>query len=69
MEQVTFGTSSSVSVSAESEEEAHKIFNGLAEGGNITMPIEKMFWNALFGMLTDKFGVQWMINYDYNQHK
>jgi PhnB protein len=31
------------------------------------MPLEKCFWGALFGMFTDKFGIQWMVNYDYNR--
>ncbi len=59
------GTNVSLSIIAESEAEADKIFNGLAEGGTITMPLEKTFWNAYFGMLTDKFGFHWMVNYDY----
>ena len=67
MPQVTFGTNSSISLSPESEEEAHKLFNGLSAGGKITMPLEKMFWGALFGMFTDKFGIQWMVNYEYSQ--
>ncbi|GGI23421.1 VOC family protein [Pedobacter mendelii] len=67
MPNVTYGTGVSLSVDAESEEEAHNMFNGLARGGKATMPLDKMFWNALFGMLTDKFGIQWMINYDYNK--
>jgi PhnB protein len=33
------------------------------------MPMEKTFWGALFGLLTDKFGINWMVNYDYNQQK
>lgn len=68
MPQVTFGTNSSISLSPESEEEAHKLFNGLSAGGKVSMPLEKMFWGALFGMFTDKFGVQWMINYEYDQN-
>ena len=67
MPQVTFGTNSSISLSPESEEEAHKLFNGLSAGGKITMPLEKMFWDALFGMFTDKFGIQWMVNYEDSQ--
>ncbi|MCZ4223366.1 VOC family protein [Pedobacter rhodius] len=66
MPPATFGTGISLSVDASSEEEAYKLFNDLAEGGKATMPLDKMFWGALFGMLTDKFGIQWMVNYDYN---
>lgn len=64
MPQVTFGTNSSICITPDSEEEAVKLFNGLAEGGNVGMPLEKMFWGAMFGFLTDKFGVQWMVNYE-----
>jgi PhnB protein len=38
------------------------IFNLLGEGGNITMPLQDTFWGAKFGMLTDKFGINWMFN-------
>ncbi len=62
---VTQGDALSVSVGTESEDEATRIFNGLAEGGTIKMPLQKTFWGAFFGMLTDKFGVHWMVNYDY----
>ena len=59
------GDNISLSLSAESEEEAIKIFNGLAEGGTNQMPLQKTFWGAFFGMLKDKFGIQWMVSYDY----
>lgn len=67
MEQVKPGTNMSISISTDSEAEADQLFNGLAVGGNVQMPLQKMFWNAYYGMLTDKFGIQWMVNYDYNQ--
>ncbi|WP_316831955.1 VOC family protein [Pedobacter aquatilis] len=67
MPKATFGNGISISVDASSEAEAHQIFDGLSAGGKATMPLDKMFWGALFGMLTDKFGIQWMVNYDYNQ--
>ncbi len=63
----TAGTNFAVSINAENEEEAKKLFNGLSNGGKITMPLEKTFWGALFGMFTDKFGIHWMVNYDYEQ--
>lgn len=63
MEQVKFGTNSSITIDAESREEADRYFNGLAEGGKIGMPMDDMFWGAYYGMLTDKFGIQWMINF------
>ena len=63
----TAGNNFSISVNADSEAEADKLFNGLAAGGKVTMPLQKTFWGAYFGMLTDKFGIQWMVNYDFNQ--
>jgi len=62
---LTVGNNFSLSISAESEKEADKIFNGLSAGGKVDVPMSKMFWGAYFGMLTDKFGIQWMINYDF----
>ena len=38
-------------------------------GGQVSMPLEKAFWGAYFGMLTDQFGIQWMVNYDYKQQQ
>ena len=64
MEQATFGTNSSISVSVDSRPEADRIYNALSRGGKINMPMADMFWGAYYGMLTDRFGVQWMVNYD-----
>ncbi|HEU4551986.1 MAG TPA: VOC family protein [Chitinophaga sp.] len=61
------GDNLSIAISAASEEEAKKLFNSLSAGGTVTMPLEKAFWGSLFGMFTDKFGVQWMVSYDYNR--
>ena len=57
-----FGNNAHISVQLNDKDEATRIFNGLAAGGNVTMPLADQFWGATFGMLTDKFGVQWMIN-------
>ncbi len=62
------GNNFSVSVNTESKEEADRIFNGLTAEGQITMPMENTFWGAYFGMLTDKFGIQWMVNFDHENH-
>ena len=51
----------SLSISVDNENEARRYFDALAEGGNVTMPLSKTFWSPLFGMVTDKFGVGWMI--------
>ncbi len=63
----TPGSNFSISVNPASEEEATRIFNGLSVGGQVTMPLDHAPWGALFGMLTDKFGIAWMVNYEKNQ--
>ena len=60
------GNNISLSINAENEADADTLFNGLSAGGKVTMAMNKTFWNAYFGMFTDKFGIQWMVNYDYN---
>jgi PhnB protein len=60
------GDNVSLSLSVGSEEEARKLFGALSVGGKVTMPLEQMFW-GYFGMCTDKFGIQWMVNYDSSQ--
>lgn len=55
---------SKISVSAESREEAEKIFNGLSVGGNVEMPITDSPWGSYFGMFRDKYGIEWMVDYD-----
>ncbi len=54
----------SLSLNLDSKDNADKFFNALANGGKIIMPIGNVPWNAYFGMLNDKFGVHWMINFD-----
>jgi PhnB protein len=51
-----------VTISVDDPGEADRIFYALAENGTVTMPIEKTFWAARFGMLIDRFGTPWMIN-------
>lgn len=58
------GTNYAISINTDSREEADKLFNGLSEGGKVTMPLANTFWGAYFGMFTDKFGINWMVNYD-----
>jgi PhnB protein len=42
--------------------DAERIFNALADGGKVGMPLQQTFWAARFGMVTDRFGIPWMIN-------
>jgi len=60
----TEGNNFSISVSAGSRDEAERIFKGLADGGKETMPLQDTFWGAYFGMLEDRFKINWMVNYD-----
>ena len=58
------GNNISLSINTDSREEADLIFNGLSAGGKVSMPLADTFWGAYFGMWTDKFGINWMVNYD-----
>ena len=60
---VTQGNNMHISIEPDTREEATRIFEELSAEGNITMPLQDMFWGAYFGSFTDKFGVNWMINY------
>ena len=53
-------------ISAESKEEADKLFKGLSAGGQIEMPIADSPWGSYFGMFRDKYGIEWMVNFDPN---
>lgn len=53
-----------ISIGAESREEADKLFQGLSAGGNIEMPMADGPFGAYFGMFTDKYGIQWMMQFD-----
>jgi PhnB protein len=57
------GNNISISVHPGSKQEADRIFAALAQGGTITMPIANQFWGDYFGSLTDRFGINWMVNY------
>lgn len=58
------GNNFSISINADNKEEADKLFNGLSKDGQVTMPMNLTFWSAYFGMFTDKFGINWMVNFD-----
>lgn len=58
------GNNISLSINTDSREEAEHLFNGLSENGTVTMPLADTFWGAYFGMWTDQFGINWMVNYD-----
>lgn len=59
---------SKIVISAESKEEADKLFNGLSVGGQVEMPISDSPWNTYFGMFRDKYGIEWMVEFDPNNN-
>lgn len=59
---------SKISVGTESREEADKIFSGLSAGGTVEMPISDSPWGSYFGMFRDKFGIEWMVDFDANHN-
>jgi len=63
------GNNVSLSLSFESREEQTKAFNALAEGGTVKMALQDTFWGAYFGMLTDKFGIHWMLSTEMPKNK
>jgi len=59
---VTFGNNIYISLSPDTRTETKRLFDALAEGGNVQMDLQDMFWGAYYGSLVDKYGVQWMFN-------
>lgn len=62
-------TRSKISISAQSKEEADNLYNGLSVGGHVEMPIGDSPWGSYFGMFRDKYGIEWMVDFDpkYNE--
>jgi len=61
------GNNVQLSLHPESREEADRLFNGLSEGGKVDMPLQDTFWGAYFGNFQDKYGINWMVNYEGKQ--
>lgn len=59
------GIAHHLSISIDDEDEAVAIFNGLANGGEIEMSFQEVFWGGKFGSLVDKFGIQWMVSAEH----
>jgi PhnB protein len=64
---VVFGNNFSISLSADSRDKADAFFKSLSTGGQTAMPMSDTFWGSYFGMLTDKYGINWMVSYDKGQ--
>ena len=63
----TLGSNLSLSLDFKDVESIDKTFAALSEGGKVTMELQDTFWGAKFGMLTDKYGFNWMFNHDYKK--
>ncbi len=59
---VNFGNNSYINLEPDTKAETKRLFDGLSEGGVVTMELQQMFWGAYYGSCTDKYGVQWMFN-------
>ena len=57
------GNKFNVIINPDSSQDGKRVFEALAAGGQVTMPYERTFWGADFGMLTDQYGINWMVNY------
>jgi PhnB protein len=63
------GDNFSLSLNYDTEKDMRDHFTKLSEGGEVFMAIEKVPWGALFGMVTDKYGFEWMFNYQMEKNK
>ena len=61
---VAYGNSISININPQSEEELRLIFDKLSSGGEVEMPVGEMFWDSVFGSLTDKYGINWSLDYE-----
>lgn len=69
MEQrLVLGNNIHLVINTDSEQELEQLFETLSAGGKVEMPVNKTFWGAYFGMCEDRFGVKWMLNYNYPQN-
>lgn len=66
---VVKGNDMALSLNCSSEEEINTFFSKLSDGGEILDPLKIQFWGAMFGVITDKFGIRWMLNYDKNKQQ
>lgn len=63
------GTTTSLALNCRSEEEINSFFKKLSNGGKVIMPLADQFWGATFGLLTDKYGFNWMLNFQKEEKK
>ncbi len=68
-DKATVGDNIALSLNCDSEEELRSFFEKISVGGEVFMPPEKQFWGGIFGVVTDKFGIEWMVNYQVEPMK
>lgn len=61
------GNNFSISINTDTKENADRLFGALSAGGQVTMPMMDTFWGSYFGMMVDKFGIQWMVSVEAEQ--
>jgi len=61
------GNNVSLSLQCNSEEEINRLFSKLSAGGNVDHPVKEAFWGGIFGHFTDKYGINWLMNYNKDQ--
>jgi PhnB protein len=66
-QEIIFGDNISLSVNIDNKEEADRLFNELSVGGQIKMAMSQTFWGSYFGVFTDRFGINWLINCESNE--
>ncbi len=62
---VNYGNNVHISLETDNREQTKQLFDALSAGGKVSMDLQDMFWGAYYGSCTDKFGVQWMVNYTF----
>jgi PhnB protein len=60
---IIHGNNMHINLEPESREETKRLFDALSKDGSVNMPLEDMFWGAYFASFTDKFGINWMLNF------
>jgi PhnB protein len=63
-ESIVEGNNFSLSISTDSKEKADRLFHALSAGGQVKMPMNQTFWGSYFGVLIDKFGINWTISFE-----
>jgi PhnB protein len=64
---VSHGDGVTVHVDMDSEEDLRRVFSALSPGGTVTMPVDRMFWGAVYGSLVDKFGINWGLHFEITE--